>query len=228
MQLLVSPCSIEEAKNSLAADIIDVKNPAEGSLGANFPWIIRGIKNLADKSISAAIGDYDYKPGNAALAAYGAACAGADYIKVGLLFNGEEKAITFIQAVVRSVKECFPEKFVVIAAYADYKRLNSISPLTLPHIVAELGADVMMIDTGIKDGNGLFDFMTSEVLQDFTERNRGLGLRTALAGSLKFEDIPTLKKVNPDVIGVRGMVCGGNRSNEIQAELVEKAMKMIR
>jgi uncharacterized protein (UPF0264 family) len=158
MQLLVSPNSIEEAKNSLAADIIDVKNPAEGSLGANFPWIIRGVKSITNKPISAAIGDYDYKPGSAALAAHGAACAGADYIKVGLLFNGEEKAITFIQAVVRSVKEYFPEKSVVIAAYADYKRLNSISPFTLPSIVAELGVDVMMIDTGIKDGNSLFDF----------------------------------------------------------------------
>jgi len=51
MELLVSPCSVEEAKNSLAADIIDVKNPAEGSLGANFPWIIKAIKNLTEKPV---------------------------------------------------------------------------------------------------------------------------------------------------------------------------------
>ncbi len=43
MQLLVSPSSIEEARLSLAADIIDVKKPSEGSLGANFPWVIRAL-----------------------------------------------------------------------------------------------------------------------------------------------------------------------------------------
>jgi len=47
MQLLVSPRDIEEAKRSLAADIIDVKNPSEGSLGANFPWVVRSIKDLS-------------------------------------------------------------------------------------------------------------------------------------------------------------------------------------
>ncbi|HJJ61605.1 MAG TPA: hypothetical protein O0X36_05910, partial [Methanocorpusculum sp.] len=33
MKLLVSPSSIDEAKFCLDADIIDVKRPAEGSLG---------------------------------------------------------------------------------------------------------------------------------------------------------------------------------------------------
>ncbi len=63
MQLLVSPSTIDEAKRSVAADIIDVKKPSEGSLGANFPWIIREIKTLSAKPLSAAIGDFDYKPG---------------------------------------------------------------------------------------------------------------------------------------------------------------------
>ena len=51
MQLLVSPSTIDEAKHSVAADIIDVKKPSEGSLGANFPWVIREIKTLSDKTI---------------------------------------------------------------------------------------------------------------------------------------------------------------------------------
>ena len=63
MQLLVSPSTIDEAKRSSAADIIDVKKPSEGSLGANFPWVIREIKTLSAKPVSAAIGDFDYKPG---------------------------------------------------------------------------------------------------------------------------------------------------------------------
>jgi hypothetical protein len=105
MQLLVSPRDIEEARRSLAADIVDVKRPSEGSLGANFPWVVRSIKDLSDKPVSAAIGDFRFLPGGAAMAAYGAACAGADFVKVGLMFNGSSKAKDLIAAVVRAVKD---------------------------------------------------------------------------------------------------------------------------
>jgi (5-formylfuran-3-yl)methyl phosphate synthase len=227
MFLLVSPCSIEEASRSLAADIIDVKRPAEGSLGANFPWVIRAVKGMTEKPVSAAIGDFDYRPGSAALAAYGAACAGADYVKIGLKFDGKDRAREVIAAVVRAVKEEFPEKSVVIAAYSDYARLGTIPPFEAACLAAEEGADVAMVDTGLKDGKSTFEFMDEETLAGFTEANRGSGLRTALAGSLRFEDIGRLKRINPDIIGVRGMVCGGDRSATIEPALVEKALRMI-
>ncbi|HOV52694.1 MAG TPA: (5-formylfuran-3-yl)methyl phosphate synthase, partial [Methanothrix sp.] len=45
MRLLVSPMNVTEARSALlgGADILDVKNPKEGSLGANFPWAIRAV-----------------------------------------------------------------------------------------------------------------------------------------------------------------------------------------
>ena len=87
MKLLVSPVNVEEARICKlgGADIIDVKNPKEGSLGANFPWMIKAVKQAAGHiPVSATIGDFNYKPGTASLAALGAAVSGADYIKVGL------------------------------------------------------------------------------------------------------------------------------------------------
>ncbi len=88
MKLLISPINKEEAiiASRGGADIVDVKNPKEGSLGANFPWVIRDVKEAVNgrQPISATIGDFNYKPGTASLAAFGAAVAGADYIKVGL------------------------------------------------------------------------------------------------------------------------------------------------
>jgi uncharacterized protein (UPF0264 family) len=229
MQLLVSPSSIEEARSSLSADIIDVKKPSEGSLGANFPWIIQEIKKIAGrKPVSAAIGDNEYKPGTAALSAYGAAHAGADYIKVGLMFDGEDRAREVIEAVTTAVKRDFPERYVVIAAYADSARMGTISPFAISSLVADAGADIAMIDTGIKDGKSLFEFMDEEALTRFTAQNREFGLQTALAGSLKFEDLDALKRIDPEIIGVRGMVCGGDRSMAVRAELVEKAMTMLR
>ncbi len=228
MQLLVSPSSIDEARLSGAADIIDVKKPSEGSLGANFPWVIREIKAFSKKPVSAAIGDFDYKPGGAALAAYGAACAGADYVKIGLAFEGQEQARDVISAVVKAVKDEFPKKYIVIAAYSDYERMHSISPFDMAPIAAECGADLAMVDTGIKDRQSTFAFMNEATLRSFSEKNKKLGLGTALAGAFKFEDIEALKRINPDIIGVRGMVCGGDRNATVREDLIKTALAMIR
>jgi len=228
MQLLVSPSSISEARHSTAADIVDVKKPSEGSLGANFPWVIREIKSFSPKPVSAAIGDFNYKPGGASLAAYGAACAGADYIKIGLAFDGAEQANDVIDAVVKAVKDEFPKKVVVIAAYSDYKRMGTISPFDMAPIAAECGADIAMIDTGIKDRQSTFAFMNEAELKSFTDKNKKLGLGTALAGALKFEDIDALKRINPDIIGVRGMVCGGDRNATVREDLIQTALAMVR
>ncbi len=227
MQLLVSPASIDEAKNALAADIVDVKRPEEGSLGASFPWIIRAIKNLTHKPVSAAIGDFDYKPGGASLTALGAAAAGADFIKIGLMFDGKEEAAEMVRSVVRAVKDSYPEKTVVIAAYSDWERLETISPFDLVPIAAKAGADITMVDTGIKDGKSTFEFMNEADLTRFTRMNSDLGIKTAIAGSLKFEDIEILKRINPDIIGVRGMVCGGDRRAKVREELVMKAVSLV-
>ncbi|MVO85511.1 aldehyde dehydrogenase family protein [Streptomyces sp. p1417] len=90
MLLLISPAGIEEARDCVKAaehlDVVDVKKPDEGSLGANFPWVIREIRDTvpADKPVSATVGDVPYKPGTVAQAALGAVVSRATYIKVGL------------------------------------------------------------------------------------------------------------------------------------------------
>jgi len=224
MKLLVSPINLEEAKAASlgGADIIDVKNPKEGSLGANFPWMIRSIKEvIGSREISATIGDFNYKPGTASLAALGAAVAGAEYIKVGLYdIQTREQARYLLENVVRAVKEYSKTKKVVGAGYADHKRINSISPLLLPGIAREVSLDVVMIDTGIKDGRSTFEFMTMEELKTFVSEARSLGLLTALAGTIKFSDLDSLHRISPDIVGVRGCVCGGDRNSTIKRELV--------
>ena len=37
-----------------------------------------------------------------------------------------------------------------------------------------------------------------------------------------------LQEIDPEIIGVRGMVCGGDRSTMVKAELVAKAIQMVR
>jgi len=232
MKLLVSPINLEEAKAAYngGADFIDVKNPKEGSLGANFPWVIRSVKEAMDPKtpVSATIGDMNYKPGTASLAALGAAVAGADYVKVGLYdIQTTEQAIDMVEHVVRSVKDYDPSKKVVISGYADYKRINSIPLRELPSICADYGADVAMMDTGIKDGRSTFEFMTNEELSQFVESAHDLGLISAIAGNIKFEDMEAINQIGPDVIGIRGCVCGGDRNSTIQQKLVEELKSMM-
>ncbi len=227
MKLLVSPINPTEAKAALdgGADIVDVKNPKEGSLGANFPWMIRAVIEAIEskKPVSATIGDFNFKPGTASLAALGAAASGADYIKIGLYdIQTTDQAEELLSNVVQSIKGYDPNKFAVAAAYADYRRINSISPLLLPEVGAKVSADVVMIDTGIKDGRSLFEFMSEEELTRFVDDARDLGLTTALAGTIKFEDLDVLRRINPDILGIRGVVCGGDRNDEIKQELVEE------
>jgi (5-formylfuran-3-yl)methyl phosphate synthase len=227
MKLLVSPMNIEEAQTALAggADILDVKNPKEGSLGANFPWAIRAVSELArgHAPVSATIGDLDFKPGTASLAALGAAFSGADYIKVGLLgVKTADQADEMLAEIVKAVKDFDPQKKVVAAGYSDYTRVGSISPMLLPQCAKRSGADLVMVDTAIKDGRPTFDFMSEEDLMDFIVLGHACGLEVALAGTIGFEHLNLLKRLNPDIIGVRGIVCGGDREGVIRADLVSK------
>ena len=227
MKLLISPINKEEAiiVSRGGADIVDVKNPIEGSLGANFPWIIKDVKEALNgkQPISATIGDFNYKPGTASLAALGAAVAGADYIKVGLYdIQTQEQAFKLLINVIRAVKDYDSTKKVVASGYSDYKRINSISPLLLAEVAAMARADIVMIDTAIKDGKSTFEFMDEKGLKRFTDIAHGYGLENAIAGSLKLDDLTVLERIGPDIIGVRGLVCGGNRRTAIQQKLVEK------
>lgn len=227
MRLLVSPMNIEEARIALdgGADILDIKNPKEGSLGANFPWIINAVVEMAADRVpvSATIGDLDYKPGTASLAALGAAVSGAEYIKAGLLgVKTPDEAEDMLSKIVKAVKGFDKSKKVVAAGYSDYMRVGSISPMLLPDAAAEAGADLVMVDTAVKDGRSTFHFMSESELKDFIELGHGNGLEVAIAGTIGFEHISMLKALGPDIIGVRGIVCGGDRRSEIQADLVKK------
>ena len=65
MLLLISPINHEEALESIkgGADIVDVKNPKEGSLGANFPWVIKEIRELTpEDKLVIATGADNFKP----------------------------------------------------------------------------------------------------------------------------------------------------------------------
>lgn len=230
--LLVSPKNLSEAMAAYegGADIIDIKNPEEGSLGANFPWVISEIREAipSDVPVSAAIGDVPYLPGTASLAAYGILKSGADIIKVGIKGpKDKEEAVDLMEKVVRSARENSSK--VVVCGYGDYERSETIHPMLIPEVAQESGADIAMLDTAVKDGKPLTHFLDYEELDDFIQKSRSLGLQAALAGSLGFEEISNLNDLNPDIIGVRGAVCRNNdrRKGMISEEPVRELKRLL-
>lgn len=233
MKLLVSPQNVGEAKAAIkgGADIIDIKNPAEGSLGANFPWVIKSIADIipSDLEISATIGDLPNLPGTASLAALGAASCGVDYVKVGLYgISDVREGEYFMSQVVKSVKDYDNRVKVVVCAYADYKKINSLNPAVIPQIGKKSGSDVAMIDTAAKGEYNIFDLMSELELDDFASQSHKMGLSVALAGSVGKSHLKRLAEIGVDIVGVRGCVCEDGRDSAIDESKVAEIAGIVR
>lgn len=235
MKLLISPKNVKEAAEAIAggADIIDVKNPAEGPLGANFPWITAEIKRLlpARVELSCTLGEAPFLPGSLALAAYGAASLGVDYVKAGL--SGVETlrdAVSLLEVIVRAARMVNPKVKVVAAGYGDYKRANSIEPLQVVEAAFLAKTDLAMLDTAVKDGKNLFDFQSSGQLKEFVNLAHKRGLGAALAGSLRAQDLPVVCRLGADFAGLRGAACSNSNrdTGQITRERVNELAAVIR
>lgn len=229
--LLASVLGPEEAAVALrcGADILDLKDPREGSLGACSPAVLRAVVRLRAEwergapsadgpRVSAALGDATNLPGTFALAAAGAAACGVDYLKIGLRgLRSEGEARAFLTAVVGAAREAAPHVGVIAAAYAEARSLGTIEPRILPRVARSAGARGCLIDTALKDGRTLFDHLDAESITRFIADCRGRGLLCGLAGSLGLAQAPLLIRLGPDVVGVRGAICEGGRSGRLDA-----------
>jgi len=232
MQLMISVVSSEEASAALSggADILDIKNPAEGSLGANFPNIIREIRATAPQpvQVSAAIGDMPNLPGTAALAALGGASCGVDYIKVGLLGpKNADQAVYLLKAVKQALHD-YPNTAVIAAGYADAQRAGTLEPRLIPRITQAAGLDGCLLDTYVKDGQRLFDFLDAETLHVLAEETHAANMLFALAGALQAEDLLVARDLGADIVGVRSAVCRDNqRRGTLDPERVRTLHKIL-
>ena len=211
MRLLVSVVDAEEAGLAVAGgvDIVDVKNPSEGSLGAPAPGVIAEVRAVVPDAmpLSAALGDLPCLPGTAALAAVGAARSGAAFVKLGLWgVSGADDAVAVLRAARVAVEG---EAEVVAVAYADAARVSSrpLAPLELVAAARGAGLRGCLIDTAIKDGRGLLSWLNADALAELVAEAHDAGLEIALAGELRAEDLPTVRETGADIAGVRSAAC---------------------
>ena len=229
MRLLVSVTDAAEAQLAVAGgvDVVDVKNPAEGSLGAPAPGVIAAVAAVlpADVPLSAAVGDLPSLPGTAALAALGAACSGAASVKIGLWGTStRDEAVAVLRAARKAVDG---DAEVVAVAYADAARVpgRPLPPRELVAAAREAGVAGCLLDTAIKDGRGLLAWLAVDALAELAAEAHAAGLQMALAGALRADDLPEIRATGADVVGVRSAAC---RNGERTAPLDPSRIARLR
>ena len=200
-QLLISVTSVEEAKLALihGADIIDLKDPASGALGALPLPIIQAVLALVDgkKPVSATIGDLAMEPGLIIPAVNALAAHKVDFIKIGFFPNDD------YQAVLKNLQPIAVSGVNLIAVlFAEYQYVADLMA-----VLKRCGFIGVMLDTAQKNGLSLFDNYTDKQCTDFAQQARRYDLSFGLAGSLKLEHIAQAKLLKPNYIGFRGGVC---------------------
>lgn len=187
------------------ADLIDLKDPTTGSLGAlPLKEVREAVRAVAGRApVSATVGDPPLAPDRVDSAVRERVAVGADLVKVALPTGAEGEACLGILA--RLAGEGLP---LVAVLFADFHPDWSRIPR-----VARAGLRGIMLDTAGKGSGGLRGALPEEELASFVREARALGLLAGLAGSLGAEDAEPLRVLGPDYLGFRGALCrGGERS----------------
>ena len=209
---LASVISAAEAEMALAAgaDIIDLKDPRGGALGALPPSAIRGamLAVAGRRTVSATAGDLPMQPHVVADAAGRIADLGVDIVKVGVFPGGDPAACIaeLARLASRGVR-------IVAVLFAD-----RVPDFCLMDRLRASGFAGAMLDTADKHGGGLRRHIDDRALGDFIASVRRCGMISGLAGSLTLADIAPLVPLGPDYLGFRGALCSAGRTSELDLD----------
>lgn len=221
---LASVQSIDEAQALLnnLPDILDVKNPSQGALGALPVEQVKEIACLVKGQCltSATVGDLAMDPEVIGHALKAMAVSQVDYLKVGLFPDDSlAECLLTLGALINQL--AVP---VIAVVFAD--KMPSTDYLTL---IKRAGFVGVMIDTAEKNGKHLLDHWSKEQLSAFVTSARSSDLLCGLAGALRYEDIRDLKTFKADYLGFRSALCQhSQRKAAIDVTLVERVRTAIK
>lgn len=225
--LLVSIRSVEEARLILTTSvgIIDVKEPKKGSLGAARPSVIAEIAREIPRHLplSVALGEVMERDAHStSIDLPSNVC----YAKLGLA--GCATAPDWLDKWSRQL-ELLPQSTVRVAvAYADWQRAECPPPEDVIQIGAQFGCRVLLVDTFSKRDGTLLQHLQRAELVRIQQTARSYGMSFVVAGSLDVDEIRTLKALQPEFFAVRGAVCHGSRTNQIDPRRVNQIARCLR
>ncbi|WP_340123357.1 (5-formylfuran-3-yl)methyl phosphate synthase [Methylobacter svalbardensis] len=253
--MLASVNSVEEALLALSAnvDIIDLKQPALGALGALKTDIVKNIVVAINGRcpISATVGDLPMQPEIVYQAVTEMAETGVDYIKIGFFPGGDwqgtiEKLATFPQtinliavlfadtqpdfAVIDSLAAPAPGRF---SAYTPSMAIAAPVPdwpaaYTPSMAIKNAGFNGVMLDTMNKSNGSLTQVMAKADIAQFVRLAKDRKMLCGLAGSLRLDDIAELIPYQPDYLGFRGALClDHNRTAQLNSASIRQIKQAI-
>ena len=207
--LLASVATLGEVEEALAfgADLIDLKDPASGALGAWQPGALAAAVAAVGRRrpVSATVGDLAPEASGLAAAARRTAAAGVDMIKLGFLARADHRVLA------RNLAPLADEGLRLVAVLMADQNPD----LHLPATLAAAGFFGVMLDTADKQAGGLRHHLAGPELAMFVREARAHRLFCGLAGSLGLADIVPLAALRPDYLGFRGALCAGDRADAL-------------
>ena len=237
--LLISVRCPEEARVSLlhAIDVLDLKEPLEGALGAVSEAVIEKVLQLVERvkleqppKLSLAMGelaDWDFERWSNLLDRYQ-----SDHIrkfcflKIGLagaqqltdwqetwsrLFAGLPEST---QPVVVAYLDRLPEVLERSSSMKDGgDRCPSIEQL-IEFAQTQRQVSTILLDTWCKQAD-LFAKINDQRLREIIAAANRAGLAVVVAGSVKIDSLERVIQAGASLVGVRGAVCAGDRSGQL-------------
>ncbi len=223
-RLLVSVRDAAEATIALEAgvDVIDIKEPKAGSLGAASHHSIAAIVRTVNgaRPLSVALGELiEDTPHRGEILSLIQSAGGVSFAKIGLANtiavdrkgnDWRSHWLTALRALPDSVSG-------VAVVYADWKTARAPAPRDVIKAGSEFGCRTMLIDTFDKRLPGLLRLWSVEEITNCLAAAREAEMQVVLAGRLSADDLPAVLALAPDLIAVRGAVCGGDRAGSLDA-----------
>lgn len=179
------------------ADIIDLKDPHQGALGAldleTIEACVRGVAGRAP--VSATVGDLPLQGEIIRDAVVATAASGVDYVKLGLFPGDGESSLNLLQAETLRVR-------LILVLFAD-----ALPDFDAVAAASRIGAEGVMLDTLGKTAGSLLEHVSLDALARFVAAAKAEGLMVGLAGSLRASHVPELLALEPDLLGFRGALC---------------------
>jgi (5-formylfuran-3-yl)methyl phosphate synthase len=214
-KLLISVRSIEEARLALDAgvDVIDVKEPLAGALGAASPAVIGEIVRLVDGQCltSFACGELLQSAADVLRQVHqlaqdtsSAPARAADFVKVGL-------------AGCRSLDD-WP---------TPWRRFLSLVPNRCAQQASYVGCSAVLIDTFDKRGDGLLRLHPLDTVTAWINEIHSRNMQVAVAGRLALDDVVRVAPLGADYVAARGAVCSPDRLGSLDQKRLQRLRLLL-
>jgi uncharacterized protein (UPF0264 family) len=223
--------SVRDAAEALAATrggaaLIDVKEPLHGSLGAAAPEVWRQVRAALPPHVpcSAALGELrDIMPQQ--VPEWRSSLAGYQFAKLGL--SGCREVSDWQSRWREIMQDLPPETGRVAVVYADWKSAVAPPPDEVLQAASKFSCAALLVDTFDKTRGSLTAHLSYQEIQRILFAAREAGLKTVLAGSLTLALARELLPLAADFLAVRGAVCRGDRTGEVDQRLVAEFAELL-